>query len=90
MRWVMIASVVPGLMVQPVTAAASGNIKFAMHVVATAESLGCNDLTPLSCDSINVDISAAELEASDGYGYVLFLAYDADIAPPVSLDPGLV
>jgi len=54
------------------------NVKFAMHVIASSTSLGCDDLVPADCDSINVDVSEQELLAADGYGYVLFLAYDAD------------
>ncbi|MCK4546482.1 MAG: S8 family serine peptidase [Candidatus Eisenbacteria sp.] len=47
-----------------------------MHVVASDEYLYCPDLTPVACDSINVDVSIAEILAANGYGYVAFVAYD--------------
>jgi len=50
--------------------------KLAMHLVASDSYLTCAELAPASCDSINVDLSAAEILASGGYGYVAFVAYD--------------
>ncbi len=50
--------------------------KLAMHLVASEEYLDCSDLLPESCEAINCDLSAAELEAANGYGYLAFIAYD--------------
>ena len=50
--------------------------KLAMHVVPSSDFLGCADLLPSACDSINVDASIAEILAAGGYGYVAFVAYD--------------
>ena len=52
------------------------DVKLAMHLIASSDSLGCDDLVPAACDSINVDLSIEELFAADGYGYVALLAYD--------------
>ena len=49
-----------------------------MHIIASADSLGCEDLVPVECDPIDSDISVAELFAADGYGYIALLAYDVD------------
>lgn len=50
--------------------------KLAMHLVASEEYLDCADLLPESCEGINCDLSAAELEAANGYGYLAFIGYD--------------
>jgi hypothetical protein len=49
-----------------------------MHLVAFEQYLDCTDLLPTSCDSINVDLSVAEVLAAGGYGYVAFVAHDVD------------
>jgi hypothetical protein len=54
------------------------NVKLAMHVIASADSLGWDDLIPAACESINVDISVEELLAAGGYGYIVLLAYDVE------------
>jgi hypothetical protein len=56
----------------------SENAKVAMHLIASRDSLACEDLVPAGCDSINVDLSSEEVLDADGYGYVVFLAFDAD------------
>jgi hypothetical protein len=52
----------------------------AIHVVASNEYLECPDLCPpdMSCLDVDCDLSLAELEASGGYGYAVFLAYNVD------------
>jgi len=50
--------------------------KLAMHLVASSGYLDCGDLMPAACDSINVDVSVAEILAAGGYGYIAFVAYD--------------
>ncbi len=52
--------------------------KLAMHVVASSGYLDCEDLLPAACDSINVDVSVAEILAASGYGCVAFIAYDVE------------
>jgi len=52
--------------------------KMAMHIIASEDSLGWNDLAPAACESINVDVSVSELFAEGGYGYVVLLAYDVE------------
>ena len=49
-----------------------------MHVIASDEYLDCADLVPAACESINVDISVAELFEAGGYGYIALLAYDVE------------
>jgi len=49
-----------------------------MHLIASSDSLGCDDLVPAACESINVDLSIEELFAADGFGYVALLAYDVE------------
>ena len=49
-----------------------------MHLVASNQYLYCPGLTPASCDSINVDLSVAELMAAGGYGYIVLVAYDME------------
>jgi hypothetical protein len=49
-----------------------------MHLVASDQYLDCSGFLPASCDSINVDLSVAEVLAAGGYGYVAFVAYDVD------------
>jgi hypothetical protein len=58
--------------------AGNGNVKLAMHLIASSDSLACDDLIPTDCDFINVDLSSKEVSDADGYGYVVFLAFDAD------------
>jgi hypothetical protein len=50
----------------------------AIHLVASNEYLECSDLCPseMSCLDVDCDLSLAELEASGGYGYVAFAAYN--------------
>jgi len=44
--------------------------------VASEETLDCEELLPASCEDIDGDLSAADLAATDGYGYLAFVAYD--------------
>jgi len=60
----------------PVLAGQNSAGKLAMHLVASEEVLTCEDLLPLSCEAIDSDLSAAELQAANGYGYLAFIAYD--------------
>jgi len=52
----------------------------AIHLVASNEYLECEDLCPpgMTCEDINCDLSMEELEASGGYGYAAFVAYNID------------
>jgi len=52
--------------------------KLAMHVVASGDSLDWEDLVPAACESIHVDVSAAEIFEAGGHGYVVLLAYSVD------------
>jgi len=52
------------------------NVKLAMHLIASSDSLSCDDLVPAACESINVDVSIEELFGAEGYGYIALLAYD--------------
>ncbi len=52
--------------------------KLAMHLVASAEYLYCDDLIASACSGIDPDLTAAELAASGYEGYVVFLAYDLE------------
>jgi hypothetical protein len=49
-----------------------------MHLVASDQYLDCSELTPTCCDSINVDLSVAEILAAGGYGYIALVAYDIE------------
>jgi hypothetical protein len=49
-----------------------------MHLVASDQVLDCQELMPTCCDSINVDLSVAEVLASGGYGYIALVAYDVE------------
>jgi len=52
----------------------------AIHLVASYEYLQCDDLCPpdMTCEDINCDLSLVELEASGGYGYAAFVAYNIE------------
>jgi hypothetical protein len=59
--------------------------ELAMHVVASGEYLYCPELTtpgsayfPVDCLGINNDVSAAELQASFGYAYLVFCCYNVE------------
>ena len=54
------------------------NAKLALHLVASSDSLGCPELAPAACESINVDLSQEEIRDADGYGYLVLVAYDID------------
>jgi len=68
------------LLALPAISVAGMNLdaKLAMHVVASDQYLTWEDLIPAACESINVDLSVAELFAEGGYGYVVLLAYDVE------------
>ncbi len=50
--------------------------KFAMHVVASDEYLGCNELMPADVSAINHSVTMGDLITSGYCGYVAFVAYD--------------
>jgi hypothetical protein len=52
----------------------------AIHLVASDAYLECEDLCPpgMTCEDINCDLTMTELEASGGYGYAAFVAYNTD------------
>ena len=58
-----------------------------MHLIASSDSLGCDDLVPAACESINVDLSLEELFGADGYGYIALLAYDVEGITSVEFAP---
>ena len=73
------------LIATPVCAQAGANPmgELAMHVIASGEYLYCQELTtpgtpyfPVDCNGINNSVSAAELSASFGYGYLVFCCYN--------------
>jgi len=52
----------------------------AIHLVASYEYLQCEDLCPpgMTCEEVNCDLTLVELEASGGYGYAAFVAYNIE------------
>ena len=52
----------------------------AIHLVASYEYLQCDDLCPpgMTCEEVNCDLSLVEIEASGGYGYAAFVAYNIE------------
>ncbi len=57
----------------------------AIHLVASYEYLQCDNLCPpsMTCEDIDCDLSMVELEASGGYGYTAFVAYNIEQAEAV-------
>jgi hypothetical protein len=70
-------AMVPVLFAAPVLGS-DDPASLAIHLVASYEYLECEDLCPpgMTCEDVNCDLSAAELEASGGYGYAAFVAYN--------------
>jgi len=75
-RYIVITSLVVLVGASACPAGQNSAGKLAMHLVASDQILGCEDLLPASCEDIDGDLSAAELAASSGYGYLAFVAYD--------------
>ncbi len=75
------------LVAVPVYAGPNPEVSLAMHTVASYEYLYCPELTvfnqehpeyfPIDCSMIDNSAEMAELEASYGYLYVVFIAYNA-------------
>ncbi|MCK4548017.1 MAG: hypothetical protein KAW17_11320 [Candidatus Eisenbacteria sp.] len=76
------------LIAAPALAGPNPDASLAMHTVASSEYLYCPELSnfdplhpgyhPMDCTMIDNSAEAAELEASYGYVYVVFLAYNVD------------
>jgi hypothetical protein len=68
------------LVAAPAFAGPNPNATLAMHTVASFDYLYCPELNGMLFDCTMIDNSAemAELDASYGYVYVLFLAYDVE------------
>jgi len=75
---ITIAAILTLAFAVPSVAGENPNAKLALHVIASSDSLGCADLMPAACESIESGVSEEDLLAADGYGYILLLAYDID------------
>jgi hypothetical protein len=70
------------LVAAPAFAGPNAEAELAMHTVASFDYLYCDDLTlpgmyfPPDCEGIDNSATMAELDASYGYVYVVFLAYN--------------
>jgi len=80
LRWIVVITGAVGILISPGISAAGMNpeAKLAMHLIASADSLGWEDLVPTVCESIDVDLSVAEVLQAGGYGYMVLLAYDVE------------
>ena len=73
------------LIAAPAFAGPNPDAALAMHTVASFEYLYCPELTqpgspffPIDCLGIDPSAEPAELDASYGYVYVVFLAYNVE------------
>jgi|GEM_PF-1510729 len=80
LRLILTIAAAAGMLIPPATSLAGTNPegKLVMHLIASADSLGWEALSPAACESIDVDLSVAEIFQAGGYGYVVLLAYDVE------------
>jgi len=80
LRLIVTLATAAGTLILPAMSLAGTNAegKLAMHLIASPDSLGWEALSPAACESIEVDLSLAEIVEAAGYGYLVLLAYDVD------------
>ena len=80
LRLIVTLAAAAGMLIPPAMSLAGMNpeAKLAMHLIASADSLGWEVLSPAACESIDADLSLGELFEAGGYGYILLLAYHVE------------